>query len=81
MSHCTWYIQIASGFASARAGNRRVRWLSTLRAHTTAPYKLDLLWETLRALNRPRQARAVRLQLEERVAREEIGDGGEVGLQ
>jgi hypothetical protein len=25
--------------------------LSAMRAHTNAPYKTDLLWETLRALN------------------------------
>ena len=32
----------------ARAGNRRKGRLSALRAHTKAPYKTDLLWETLR---------------------------------
>jgi hypothetical protein len=31
--------------------------LSALRVHAKAPYKTDLLWETLRALNRPGRAR------------------------
>jgi hypothetical protein len=31
--------------------------LSALRAHTEAPYRTDLLWETRRALNRPGRAR------------------------
>jgi hypothetical protein len=35
--------------SAARAGNRRFGPVSALRAHT----KTDLLWETLRALNRP----------------------------
>jgi hypothetical protein len=39
--------------ATARAGNRRFGLLSTLPSHTKAPYKKDLLWKTLRALNRP----------------------------
>ena len=39
--------------ASARAGNRRFCLLNALRAHEKAPHKSDLLWETLRALNRP----------------------------
>jgi hypothetical protein len=34
-------------------GNRRFRLLSALRAHTKAPYKSNLLWETRRALDRP----------------------------
>ena len=38
---------------SARTGNRRVWLFSALRAHTKAPYRTDLLWETLRALTRP----------------------------
>jgi hypothetical protein len=33
--------------------------LSALRAHTEAPYKTDLLWKTLGALNRPMLARTV----------------------
>jgi hypothetical protein len=33
--------------------------LSALRAHRKVPYKPDLLWKTLRALNRPEQARTV----------------------
>jgi hypothetical protein len=37
---------------SARAGNRRFRLLSALGAHTEAPYRTDLLWETRRALKR-----------------------------
>jgi hypothetical protein len=43
--------------ATARAGNRRFVRLSALRAHTKPPCKNDLLWRTLRALNRPRRAR------------------------
>ena len=31
-----------------------------MRAHIKAPYKIDLLWETLGALNRPGRARTVR---------------------
>ena len=42
---------------SARAGNRRFRPLSALRAHTKAPYKTDLHRKTLMALNRPGTAR------------------------
>ena len=38
---------------TARARDRRFGLLSALRANTTAPYKNDLLWETLRARNRP----------------------------
>jgi hypothetical protein len=37
----------------ARAGNRRFWLLSTLRAHTKVPYKIDLHRKTLIALNRP----------------------------
>jgi hypothetical protein len=33
---------------SARAGNHRFRLLRALRAYTKAPYKTDLLWETLK---------------------------------
>jgi hypothetical protein len=44
---------------SARAANRRFWLLSALRAHTKAPYKIDLHWETLRALSRPWRARTV----------------------
>ena len=39
-----------SSVATARAGNRRLGLLSPLRTHINAPYKTDLLWETLRAL-------------------------------
>ena len=42
---------------SARAGYRRFWPLSAPRAHTKAPYKPDLLWETLRSLNRHGRAR------------------------
>jgi hypothetical protein len=42
---------------SARAGNRRFWLLSALRAHTKAPYKTTLLWETLRPHNRFGRAR------------------------
>jgi hypothetical protein len=44
---------------AARAGNRRFWLLSALCAHTKVPYKPDLLWETLRALNCPGRARTV----------------------
>ena len=47
---------------TAQAGNRRLCMLSVLRAHTKAPYKPDLLWETLPALNRPGRARTAREQ-------------------
>ena len=43
----------------ARAGNRRFWLLSTLRAHTKVPYKIDLHRKTLIALNRPGRARTV----------------------
>jgi hypothetical protein len=36
---------------------RRFRRLSALRAHTKTPYKISLLWKTIRALNRPGRAR------------------------
>ena len=41
------------GGVTARAGNRRFRPLSALRAHTKTPYKNDLHRKKLRALNRP----------------------------
>ena len=41
----------------ARAGNRRFGPLSALRGRTKAPYKIDLLRETRRALKRPGWAR------------------------
>ena len=44
---------------TGRAGNRHFCLSSALCAHTKAPYKTDLLWETLRALNRPGRARTV----------------------
>jgi hypothetical protein len=44
---------------SARAGNRRFRRLSDLRAHTKAPYKTDLHRKTLMVLNPPGTARTV----------------------
>ncbi len=47
------------GALPARAGNRRFRSLSALRAHTKAPYKMDFHRKTLRALNRPGRARTV----------------------
>ena len=43
----------------ARAGNRRFWLLSTLRAHTKVPYKIDLHRKTLIVLNRPGRARTV----------------------
>ena len=46
-----------------RAGNRHLWLLSALRAHTKAPWKTDLLWETLRVLNRPERARTVEIWL------------------
>jgi hypothetical protein len=48
-----------SNTSPARAGNRRFWLLSALRAHTKMPYKIDLLWETLRALKHPGRARTV----------------------
>ena len=48
-----------SGTLPARAGNHRFWLLSTPRAHTKAPYKSDLLRETLRSLKRPGRARTV----------------------
>ena len=33
-------------FPPARTGNRRVWLFSAMRAHTKAPYRTDLLWET-----------------------------------
>jgi hypothetical protein len=51
----------ARAIATARARNRRSGPLSALRAHTNAPHKTDLPWETLRPLNRPGQARTVRV--------------------
>jgi hypothetical protein len=50
----------AGNLLSARAGNRHFRRLSTVRAHTKPPYKTDFLWKSLRALNRPWTARAVK---------------------
>ena len=41
---------------TARAENRRFGLLSGLRAHTKTPGKNGLIWETLRALNRPGRA-------------------------
>jgi hypothetical protein len=40
-----------------RAGNRRLRLLSALRAHTKVPYKMNFHRETRMALNRPWAAR------------------------
>ena len=42
---------------TARAENYRNGLLSALRPHTKAPYKADLLWEKLWALNRSGRAR------------------------
>jgi hypothetical protein len=44
---------------SARAGNHRFSRSSARRAITKPPYKNDLLWKTLRALNRPGMARTL----------------------
>jgi hypothetical protein len=44
---------------SCQAENHRLKLLSALRAHTKVPHKTDLLWETLRPLNRPETARTV----------------------
>ena len=49
----------SANLTTAQAGIRGFGLLSALRTHTTAPYKTDLLWETLRALNRPGRARTV----------------------
>ena len=45
---------------TARDGNRRFSRLSALCAHTKAPYKTDLLWETSRPLKRSERARTGR---------------------
>jgi hypothetical protein len=47
---------------TARAANRRFGLLRALRTHTKAPYKPDLLWETLRALNSPAKARTISIR-------------------
>jgi hypothetical protein len=53
-----YYSKLWTKQAAAReAGTRRLWLLSALRAHTKPPYKTDLLWEALRALNCPGQAR------------------------
>ena len=44
----------------ARAGNRRFWLLSALRTHTTAPYKSDLMWKTLRPPKNSKRPRRVR---------------------
>ena len=46
-------------YVTARAGTRRFRLLSALRAHTKALYKTDSHRKTLMALNRPGTARTV----------------------
>ena len=45
---------------TARAGNRRFRRLSALRAHTESPYRMDFHRGARRALNRPKAARTER---------------------
>jgi hypothetical protein len=45
----------AANRRTARAGNRCFWYLSALRAHTKAPYDMDLYSKTLRALSRPRR--------------------------
>ena len=45
---------------AARAGSRRFGLFSATRAHIKASYKVDLLWETLGALNRPGRAQTAR---------------------
>ena len=59
---------------TARAENHRKGLLSTLHAHTKLPHGTDLLWETIRTLNRPWRART-----EE--ADDDAGAQGEQGLQ
>ena len=44
---------------TARAGNRRFRLLSSLRAHTKAPCKMDFHTKTRSAIHRPGAARTV----------------------
>ena len=51
----------------ARAGNRRFRRLSALRAYTKAPYKPGLLLETLRPRDRPGRAGPDRVPERDRV--------------
>ena len=45
----------------AQTENRHFLWLSALHAHTCTkpPYKIDLLWETLRPIKRSGRARTV----------------------
>jgi hypothetical protein len=56
-----WSAAAASraGRIPVRAGNRQFGPLSALRSHTQVPYKTNLLWGTLWALNRPERARTV----------------------
>jgi hypothetical protein len=51
--------RVRIGHPPARAGKRRVSLLSALRTHTKAPSKSDLLWRTLRPLQRPKRTRTV----------------------
>jgi hypothetical protein len=44
--------RLTVGVTDARAGNRRFQRLSASRGHTKSPYDRDLLWRTLRALER-----------------------------
>ena len=66
---------------SARAGNRQKELLSAMRAHTKAPCKADLPWETLRALIRPGRARTgVEGRVGEVLRRPHVLDAGPLGL-
>ena len=57
------------------------RLLSALHTHTKAPCKPDLLWETLRALNRPGRARTgVEGRVGEVLRRPHVLDAGPLGL-
>ena len=60
---------------TARAANRRFWLVSTLRVHRKEPSKTDVLWETLRPLQRPARARAESEALVLRDAEREVRDG------
>jgi hypothetical protein len=59
---------------TARAGNRRFGLPSARRSHTKAPYRIDLLGETLRPPNCPGRARTVPAAVKVRApAHEDVG--------
>jgi hypothetical protein len=52
-------LSLAAVACRCRAGGRRFLPLCARYAHTNAPYKIDLLWKTLRPRTRPGRARTV----------------------